>query len=33
MTGKCYDGYSDFKWIKENEKFGDSLDVYEIKTI
>lgn len=30
MTGKCYDGTNDFKWAKDNEPYGGSLDVYEI---
>ncbi len=33
MTGECYDGTKDFKWLEENDAFGGSLDVYEIKTI
>ena len=33
MTGECYDGTKDFKWIENNDAFGGSLDVYEIKTI
>ena len=30
MTGTCYDGTSDFNWIKTNQPFGGRLDVYEI---
>ena len=30
MTGECYDGTSDFDWIKNNEPYSDNLDVYEI---
>lgn len=33
MTGECYDGTKDFKWIEDNDALGGSLDVYEIKTI
>ncbi len=33
MTGECYDGTKDFKWIEDNDAFGGNLDVYEIKTI
>lgn len=33
MTGECYDGAKDFKWIKDNNPLGGSLDVYEINTI
>lgn len=33
MSGECYDGSSDFKWIKENKPYGDSLEVSEIKSI
>ena len=33
MTGKCYDGTDDFKWLDKNEPLGDSLDVYDIATI
>jgi adenine-specific DNA-methyltransferase len=33
MTGECYDGSSDFDWIKKNEALGGSLDVYEIETV
>lgn len=30
MTGSCYDGTSDFEWLKDHEAYGDSLDVFEI---
>ena len=30
MTGKCYDGTTDFDWIKNNDPYSDNLDVYEI---
>ena len=33
MTGECYDGTKDFKWIEDNDALGGNLDVYEIKTI
>lgn len=33
MTGECYDGTKDFDWIKNNEPFGDNLDVYDIETV
>lgn len=33
MTGRCYDGTSDFKWAKEHKPYGGNLDVYEIKTV
>jgi len=33
MTGECYDGNKDFDWIKNNEPYGDNLDVYEIETV
>ena len=33
MTGSCYDGSSDFKWIKEHSPLGGSLDVYEIGSV
>lgn len=33
MTGKCYDGSKDFKWLEENEPFGGRLDVYDIETV
>ena len=33
MTGKCYDGTSDFEWIKKHEPLGGNLDVYDIKEV
>ncbi len=33
MTGSCYDGSSDFDWIKKNEPYGGNLDVYEINEV
>ena len=33
MTGSCYDGTTDFKWLKDNEPYGGSLDVYEIASV
>lgn len=33
MTGECYDGSKNFKWIEDNDALGGNLDVYEIKTI
>ena len=30
MTGECYDGCKNFKWIEENKPYGGKLDVYEI---
>lgn len=33
MTGECYDGTKDFKWIKDNDALGGGLEVYEIGTI
>lgn len=33
MTGECYDGSKDFKWIKDNEPYGGKLDVYEIGVV
>lgn len=33
MTGSCYDGTSDFDWIKKNEPYGGNLDVYEINEV
>lgn len=33
MTGSCYDDSTDFKWIKDNEPLGGSLDVYEIAEV
>lgn len=33
MTGTCYDGSSDFKWVKSNEPYSENLDVYDIAEI
>lgn len=33
MTGECYDGTKDFKWIKENQPYGGNLDVYDLATV
>lgn len=33
MTGKCFDGATDFKWIENYNKLGGSLDVYEIASV
>lgn len=33
MTGECYDGSKDFKWINDNEPYGGNLDVYEIESV
>ena len=33
MTGECYDGTKDFKWIKENQLYGGNLDVYDLATV
>ena len=33
MTGECYDGTNNFKWLKDNKQLGDNLDVYEIKEV
>ena len=33
MTGECYDGTKDFKWIKENTPYGGNLDVYDLATV
>lgn len=33
MTGCCYDGTNDFDWLKENQPYGNSLDITEIKTV
>lgn len=33
MTGECYDGTSDFEWIKNNSPYGDNLEVTEITEI
>ena len=33
MTGKSFDGKSNFEWIKKNEALGGALDVYDIETV
>ena len=33
MTGCCYDGSTDFKWIDDNKPLGGSLEVYEISEV
>lgn len=33
MTGECYDGSKEFKWIEDNEPYGGKLDVYEIAEV
>lgn len=33
MTGECYDGSSDFPWLKNHEPCGGSLDVFEIAEV
>ena len=33
MTGECYDGSKNFKWIEDNEPYGGRLDVYEIAEV
>lgn len=33
MTGECYDGSKDFKWLEKNEPYGGNLDVYEIGSV
>ena len=33
MSGQCYDGDTDFDWIKKNKPYGDSLDVYDIDMV
>ena len=33
MTGKCFDGCSDFDWIKNHQPLGGNLDVYDIATV
>ncbi|MCL1862726.1 MAG: site-specific DNA-methyltransferase [Defluviitaleaceae bacterium] len=30
MTGSCYDGTDDFKWLDKNKPLGNNLDVYDI---
>jgi len=33
MTGSCYDGNTDFEWIKKNEPYGDNLEVFDIAEV
>lgn len=33
MTGECYDGSKDFKWLEKHKPLGGSLDVYEIVSV
>ena len=33
MTGSCYDGSADFKWLENNTPYGDGLDVYNIASV
>lgn len=33
MSGSCYDGSSDFLWLKDNIPLGDNLDVFEIADV
>jgi len=33
MTGRCYDGTSDFDWIKKNKPLGDNLLVLDIAEV
>lgn len=33
MTGECYDGSKDFKWLEKHKPLGGSLDVYEIASV
>ena len=33
MTGTCYDGTNDFKWLEKHTPLGGSLDVYEIGAV
>ena len=33
MSGECYDGNTKFDWIKNNEPYGDNLDVFEIDKV
>ena len=33
MTGSCYDGTANFKWITDNQPYGENLDVYEIAEV
>ena len=33
MTGECYDGNTNFDWIKKHEAYGGNLDVYDINEV
>ena len=33
MTGECYDGTKPTEWLKNNEPYGDNLEVLEIKKL
>lgn len=33
MTGECYDGTNDFKWLEKNEPYGNNLEVTEITEV
>ncbi|MCM1194631.1 MAG: site-specific DNA-methyltransferase [Firmicutes bacterium] len=33
MTGSCYDGSTNFKWLESHKALGGSLDVYEIASV
>lgn len=33
MTGECYDGTRDFKWLEKNKPYGGNLDVYEMDSV
>lgn len=33
MTGECYDGTKDFKWIEEHQPYGGNLDVCDIESV
>ena len=33
MTGECYDGTTNFKWLEKNKPLGGNLDVYDVSTV
>ncbi len=33
MTGKCYDGTNNFKWLEQNKPFGDNLLVVDLAEV
>jgi adenine-specific DNA-methyltransferase len=33
MTGMCYDGTKNFKWLEKNKPYGDNLDVCDIAEV